>query len=570
MYKGHFKLISILVLLCLALSSCGIEHYFRTSNQPNVLFPSIPKGVEQKNVAADVHVQQNASDVPLVSAAVAGENLLMNPGFEEGINDWGSCGDVTDLQPSTDAYEGLQSMMLSTGCFYQSVQVSAGQDISFSCQSKVANATGWSGMGLSFADSDWNTTLSAPSQTISGMDYREYATTETAPANTKYASIWAYSDGSLNIDDCKVYFGEPAAPSGNLLLNPNFDVPTTVPANWQSCGAEDNFNLDGNLNLTGLTCLYQTVNARANLNYTLNCTAKYDGTSWSSMILSTLDENWQAITEEYMQIDTTDFTEKTLTAETSELTRHVAVTFYNEGQATYESCSLTATSTGGTPDSPTPDTPDPNGPNASSLVGHWTFDETSGTTANDSSSYNNTATVENGGWAAGKVANALSMNGGDDSIVRIPLSDSLRSTSSNITVMAWGYRTANHNVALISHGYPDLFFGYHGPQYKWQFRNQDGTFAACYAGNAPLNEWQHLAATFDGSTAVLYANGIEICSRPLSGTIPMAESDFLISGYINGGGQIIDEITGKIDDVRIYNEALSQSDIEAIYQATNP
>jgi len=166
------------------------------------------------------------------------------------------------------------------------------------------------------------------------------------------------------------------------------------------------------------------------------------------------------------------------------------------------------------------------------------------------------------------------MNGGDDSIVRIPLSDSLRSTggsiANKITVMAWGYRTANHNVALISHGYPDLFFGYHGPQYKWQLRNQNGTFVECYAGNAPLNEWQHVAATFDGSRAILYVNGIEICNRPLAGAIPMDESPFLISGYINNNNQIVDEITGKIDDVRIYNKALNQTEIQAIFEAANP
>ncbi len=560
MNKTTFKLTVVLTLLCLGLSSCGVEHYFRSSNAPNVLFPTIPKGETQKDVAADVHVQQNSSSVPLVSTAVAGENLLNNPSFENGVSDWGVCDGAAQLLSSTEASSGLKSAQLTTGCLYQSVQVDAGQDISFSCHAKVTNATGWSGLGLSFADADWMKVADAPSQTLTGDTYRDYVTTSTAPIATKYASIWAYTDGSINLDDCKVFFGEPAAPAGNLLLNGSFDSANATQTAWNSCGEADNYTLNGQLNITGQACLYQTVNARADLSYKLSCNSKSDGSNWSSMILSMLNENWETIVEDYAQIDSTNFSEKSIVLTTPSNARHVAVTFYNEGVSTYESCSLTATS----------DTLPPE-PVDDSLVGHWTFDETSGETALDSSSYENNANVLNGDWATGQVSGALSMNGGDNSIVRIPLSDSLRSTGgatgNKITVMAWGYRTANHNVALISHGYPDLFFGYHGPQYKWQIRNQDGTFAACYAGNAPLNEWQHLVGTFDGSSAKLFVNGVEICSKTLTGAIPMSESPFLISGYINGNGQIIDEITGKIDDVRIYNRALSATEIQEVYNA---
>jgi len=205
-----------------------------------------------------------------------------------------------------------------------------------------------------------------------------------------------------------------------------------------------------------------------------------------------------------------------------------------------------------------------------SLVGWWKFDEGNGATASDSSGNGNTATIVNGAWASGKIGNALQMNGGNDSIVTIPLSDKLRSTADNVTVMGWAYRTAEHNVDIIGHAYPPLFLGFHGPRFKWQIENTSGKKVSCYADpkyRATLNRWFHLAGTYDGRTARLYVDGVQICSEWIwsGGPIEMPEVPFSISGYLDDDGKIVDEITGKIDDVRIYNRVLSVDEIQAIY-----
>jgi len=218
----------------------------------------------------------------------------------------------------------------------------------------------------------------------------------------------------------------------------------------------------------------------------------------------------------------------------------------------------------------------------SGLVAQWRFDDGVGESAVDSSGFGNTGTIRNGEWGRGKNGGGLQMNGGNDSIVVVPLSDSLRSTADAITVMAWTYRTDEHNVAVVAHGYPALFFGFHGPQFKWAIRSDlsiwdravqklgsaRATRADCYADpryHALLNEWIHIAATFDGETTRLYANGVEICSRPLAGSIRMPDAPFTISGYLGDGGAIVDEITGMLDDVRIYNRALSEHAIMVVY-----
>ena len=146
----------------------------------------------------------------------------------------------------------------------------------------------------------------------------------------------------------------------------------------------------------------------------------------------------------------------------------------------------------------------------------------------------------------------------------------------------------------MAHAYPALFFGFHGAQFKWQIKEEpDRTLlaravrkfgpvrraarrlglsfeyeASCYADpkyRAELDRWIHIAATYDGSTARLYADGIEICSRPNSGAIRVADSPFTISGYFDESGEIVDEITGKLDDVRIYNRALTEANIRDVY-----
>jgi hypothetical protein len=209
---------------------------------------------------------------------------------------------------------------------------------------------------------------------------------------------------------------------------------------------------------------------------------------------------------------------------------------------------------------------------ASPLVAHWTFDETTGNQATDSSGNNNTGTVRNGGWSTGRVNGALEMNGGNNSIVEIPLSPSLRTTAEEITVMAWAYRTANHNTAILSQTYPAVFFGFHKPtQFKWGLTNETGDIQQCYADTAlykaNLNTWYHMAGTYDGTMLRLYVDGEEICTLALSGPREMPEAPLTISGYLEPPEQIIDEITGKIDDVRIYNKALTAEEIKSIYQS---
>ncbi len=204
------------------------------------------------------------------------------------------------------------------------------------------------------------------------------------------------------------------------------------------------------------------------------------------------------------------------------------------------------------------------------LVAHWRFDEGSGVIAQDASPNSNTATLRRALWSTGRDGTALAEDGGNDDIVTIPLSASLRGTSEAITISAWTWRDAGHNVAVVSHGYPALFFGFHGPQFKWQIEHQNGRQTACYADwkyVAALGRWIHIAATYDGWLARLYADGKLICWKFAWGPLAMPETPFTIGGYLDNNGHIVDEVTGRIDDVRIYARALSADEIVHLAQA---
>ena len=74
----------------------------------------------------------------------------------------------------------------------------------------------------------------------------------------------------------------------------------------------------------------------------------------------------------------------------------------------------------------------------------------------------------------------------------------------------------------------------------------------------PLNVWTHIAVTFDGGNLRFYANGALTATTAVSGS--MAAS----TGVLRIGGNSIwsEWFQGVIDEVRIYNRALSASEIQ--------
>ena len=75
----------------------------------------------------------------------------------------------------------------------------------------------------------------------------------------------------------------------------------------------------------------------------------------------------------------------------------------------------------------------------------------------------------------------------------------------------------------------------------------------------PINAWSHIAATYDGATLRLYLNGTLVSSQARTGAIATSTNPLQI-----GGDSIYGQFfQGAIDEVRIYNRALAQAEIQA-------
>ena len=74
----------------------------------------------------------------------------------------------------------------------------------------------------------------------------------------------------------------------------------------------------------------------------------------------------------------------------------------------------------------------------------------------------------------------------------------------------------------------------------------------------PVNTWSHVAVTYNGTTFTLYRNGAVVATSATSGMIQTTATPLRIGGNVPYG----EYFQGRIDDVRVYNRALSATEIQ--------
>ncbi|MDX6690371.1 MAG: hypothetical protein QOG15_1828 [Solirubrobacteraceae bacterium] len=211
------------------------------------------------------------------------------------------------------------------------------------------------------------------------------------------------------------------------------------------------------------------------------------------------------------------------------------------------------------------------------LVAAYGFEETSGTTATDSSGTGNAGTITGATrTSAGRNGSALSFNGTSD-WVTIPGSSSLALTTA-FTLEAWVKSNGPGSVdqTVLTKEKPpymsyQLYAMSSGGSLASTWRDTNGSygsddgFFAPSSSPTPTATWTHLAATYDNTTLRLFMNGTQIASKATTGAITNTTAPLRIGGNSVWG----EYFSGLIDDVRVYNRALTTTELNTdMNQAT--
>jgi hypothetical protein len=212
-----------------------------------------------------------------------------------------------------------------------------------------------------------------------------------------------------------------------------------------------------------------------------------------------------------------------------------------------------------------------NPPPDSDLVADWHLDAGSGTTAVDSSGNGNDGTlVNNPTWVNGKVGKGLCFDGTND-YVDCGQDTSLKITGA-ITVEAWVKWSGDGNQYFVTKS------GSSGYRSYDLSGNEDGTVEFRVGGadcntikssgrtSIPVGEWVYLVGTYEPSRYVrLFVNGA--LAKESTTSVPASQGENGLSWCIGAREGSRGWFDGIIDEVKIYNGALSAEEIRANYDA---
>ena len=209
------------------------------------------------------------------------------------------------------------------------------------------------------------------------------------------------------------------------------------------------------------------------------------------------------------------------------------------------------------------------------LIAHYKFENN----LKDSSGKSNDAQRHNIGFLTGVSGYAGSFNG-ENSYVSLPNTDDF-SIQEEITISSWIYPTTKEIGTIVAKNGP-YYLGYGNSQLGKQKRkvgagiysttnlttNSDGGWLWLSGKNEiPLNKWSYVTMSYDGKTLKVYYNAKLENSTHKPGTM-IKTGDTPKIGYGTPGFN--QYFQGLIDDVKIWNYALTEQEIKSEYEKNKP
>lgn len=232
---------------------------------------------------------------------------------------------------------------------------------------------------------------------------------------------------------------------------------------------------------------------------------------------------------------------------------------------------------------------------AATLVGSWSLNEGTGTTAGDSSGSGANGTIASGSWTSGVVGGALQFNGTSTN-VSMGNPSALNIASDSLTIATW-FKTSTTGVSrLVSKGNYGWTDGYflsigHGAPGRLAMAigaggNQSNTLFIYTQSAFNDNQWHHVAGVFDrtANEMSIYVDGVKQAITKVAGTGGTVSNGNTLSfgtvtGYAthsttnftlgshNGSAE---RFNGTLDQVNLYHGALSDMEIAGLRAASDP
>ena len=210
------------------------------------------------------------------------------------------------------------------------------------------------------------------------------------------------------------------------------------------------------------------------------------------------------------------------------------------------------------------------------LIGWWKFDETNGTIAYDSSGNGNNGNLTGGPtWATGKIGGALSFDGIDEYVDLG--SSAILNPSEAIAITCW---FLPNEISKYAHGIPIVTRYIAGTDFsrksyvlkysslgKPEYYLYNGSSTVAFTPSSLVltkNQFYFIAVTYSNTGGDMYINDAKVAELELGGLTSVMQSS--VSTRIGGWGHNDwPEFNGLIDDVRIYDRALSDAEVQALY-----
>ena len=232
-------------------------------------------------------------------------------------------------------------------------------------------------------------------------------------------------------------------------------------------------------------------------------------------------------------------------------------------------------------------------PLANGLVGHWKFDETNGSTATDSSGNNYHAQLFGASdpsavWTTGKVGGAIQLDGTNHHLAIQTLFYNQAGQIPHVTTSAWVKTNQSIEGIVMSFDrseYWRLSVGGDGTNSgKIFFASANGSGNLDVYGQTSINDgtWHHIAATYSTSHGEvrIYLDGALDHSQTAHSSQALgtgmtrygvfsANNEDSSYNTMETNSRTM-KFNGLVDDARIYNRALSVSEISILYSSANP